>query len=116
MFNKYLVFIDLKFAYDKVSHNKLFKKSNKFGINSKIIGTIKLLYSYAKLKISNNSDSINLNNGIFQGSIISPLLFDLYIKNLIIELNNNAYEVLAYTDDLAIIVEGGNSLRIYLIY
>ena len=37
MFNKYLVFIDLKNAYDKVIHNKLFEKLNKYEKNSKII-------------------------------------------------------------------------------
>ena len=94
MFNKYLVFIDLKNAYDKVIHTKLFEKLYKYGINEKIIGTIKLLYSYAKLKISNDSEIINVNNGVLQGSLISPLLFDLYINDLIIELNKNAYEVL----------------------
>jgi len=89
MFNNYLVFINLKNAYDKVMHKKLFEKLNKYGINPKIIGTIKLLYSYAKLKISNDSDIINVNNGVLQGSLISPLLFDLYINDLLIELNNN---------------------------
>ena len=42
---KYLVFIDLKNTYDIVIHNKLFEKLNEYEINSKIIGTIKLLYS-----------------------------------------------------------------------
>ena len=83
MFNKYLVFIDLKNAFDKVIHKKLFEKLYKYGINSKIIGTIKLLYSYARIKIYNDSDIINVNNGVFQGSLISPLLFDLYINGLI---------------------------------
>ena len=36
-FNKYLVFIDLKNAYDKVIHNKLFEKLNKYGMDPKII-------------------------------------------------------------------------------
>ena len=54
MFIKYLVFIDLKNAYDKLILKKLFEKLNKNGINIKIIGTIKLLYLYAKLKISND--------------------------------------------------------------
>ena len=111
-----MIFIDLKNAYDKVIHKKLFEKLNNYGINPKIIGTIKLLYSYAKLKISNDSEIINVNNGVLQGSLISPLLFDLYINDLIIELNKNAYEVLAYADDLAIIVEGRNSLSNILIY
>ena len=83
MFNKYLVFIDLKNAYDKVIHKKLFEKLYKYGIDEKIIGTIKLLYSYAKLKISNDSDIMNLNNTVLQGSLISPLLFDLHIFYLI---------------------------------
>ena len=62
------------------------------------------------MKISNDSEIINVNNGVLQGSLISPLLFDLYINDLIIELSKNSYEVLAYADDLAIIVEGRNSL------
>ena len=105
-----MIFIDLKNAYDKVIHKKLFEKLDKYGIDSKIIGTIKLLYSYAKLKISSDSEIINVNNGVLQGSIISPLLFDLYINDLIIELSKNVYELLAYADDLAIIVEGRSSL------
>ena len=52
MFNKYLVLIDLKNAYNKIIQKKLFEKLYKYGINEKIIGTIKLLYSYTKLKIS----------------------------------------------------------------
>ena len=34
----------------------------------------------------------------------------IYINDLIITLNENAYEVLAYADDLSIIVEGRSSL------
>ena len=35
----------------------------------------------------------------------------IYINDLIIKLNENSYEVLAYVDDLSIIVEGRNSLN-----
>ena len=35
----------------------------------------------------------------------------IYINDLIIKLNENAYEVLSYADDLAIIVEGRSSLN-----
>ena len=34
-FNKYLVFIDSKNAYDKVIHKKLFEKLNIYGKDSK---------------------------------------------------------------------------------
>ena len=50
-YTKYLLFIDLKNAYDKVDHKRLFNKLTILGINKEIIGTIKLLYSRAKLKL-----------------------------------------------------------------
>ena len=53
--------------------------------------------SKAKLKISNN------NIGVLQESLISPMLFNL--NDLIKELNQNSYEILAYADDLCILCE-----------
>ena len=107
-YTKYLLFIDLKNAYDKVNHRKLFNKLINMGINIEIVNTIKLLYSRAKLKISSNNENINVNNGVLQGSIISPILFDLYINDLINELDKNSFDVLAYADDLCILCEGRN--------
>ena len=38
------------------------------------------------------------------------MLFNLYINDLIKELNQNSYEILAYADDLCILCEGINQL------
>ena len=38
------------------------------------------------------------------------MLFNLYINDLIKELNENSYEILAYADDLCILCEGINQL------
>ena len=46
--NKYIMFIDLKNAYDKVIHDKLFIKLSNYGINEEIINLIKIIYSKAK--------------------------------------------------------------------
>ena len=74
-FTKYLVFIDLKNAYDKVVHRRMFNKLVEQGISEDIIGSIKLLYSKVKLKISNNNICINVNNGVLQGSLISQFIY-----------------------------------------
>ena len=107
-FTKYLIFIDLKNDYDKVVNRRMFNKLVEQGISEDIIGSIKLLYSKVKLKISNNNICINVNNGVLQGSLISPMLFNL--NDLIKELNQNSYEILAYADDLCILCEGINQL------
>ena len=41
--NIFLLFIDLKNAYDKVNHSKLFQKMQIANINPEIIGIVKLL-------------------------------------------------------------------------
>ena len=78
-FPKYLLFIDLKNAYDKVDQKRLFSKLTILGINKEIIGTIKLLYSRAKLKISNNKECINVNNGVYYKEVLFRLYFLIYI-------------------------------------
>ena len=88
----------------------MFNKLLEQGISEDIIGSIKLLYSKAKLKISNNNICFNVNNRVLQGSLISPMLF-----NLIKELNQNLYEILGYADDLGILCEGINELLNVLI-
>ena len=45
-----------------------------------------------------------------QGSIISTLLYDLYIKELINELDGNSFYVLAYVDYLCVLSDSKNQL------
>ena len=79
--NKYIMFIDLKNANDKVIYDKLVIKLSNYGINEAIINAIKIIYSNAKIKISSNDDYININNGVLQGSLLSPILFNIYIND-----------------------------------
>ena len=67
--NKYVMFIDLKNAYDKVIHDKLFIKLSNYVINEEIINAIKIIYSNAKIKISLNDKYININNSVLQGNL-----------------------------------------------
>ena len=49
-----------------------------------------------------------MNNWVLQGCLIYLMLFNLYINDLIKELNQNSYEILAYDDNLWILCEAMN--------
>ena len=79
------VFLDLKKAFDVVSHNILLKKLKKLGINGV---TLKWFKSY----LSNRNQCVeiggvtssckNLDISVLQGSILGPILFLCFINDL----------------------------------
>jgi hypothetical protein len=106
------MFIDLKNAYDKVNHLKLFDKLRRSNVDEELISIVEKIYSFAAVRTDNMNEMINVNNGVLQGSLISPMLFNLYINDLVIELGSRCYETLAYADDLAVICKDNNELDI----
>lgn len=102
---KVVLFIDLKKAYDSVIHEFLFIKLFNKGFDECVINTIKKLYSSAWIQVDSLSDRMSVNRGVLQGSLISPLLFNIYIDDLVVSLKENAFDVLAYADDIAIIAD-----------
>jgi hypothetical protein len=109
--SKSILFIDFKQAFDSVDHKILFEKLLKFGYSEELVNTIKFLYSNYRLKFSETNDSINVNRGVCQGDLMSPMLFNLYINDLIEELNSTCYDVLAYADDIAVICQSDSELH-----
>ena len=78
----YLCFIDLKKAYDSVNHEALWATLRKrYGIPSKLVhilgslheGTKGVVRAYGKV-----SDEFPIMNGVRQGDILGPTLFNLY--------------------------------------
>ncbi len=101
-----IFFIDFKAAYDMVSHDILFEKLINKGLSEVVVNTIKLIYSNSRLKINTFSYTININGNVLQGSIISPMLFNVFIDDLVRKLGRECFEVLAYADDIAVIFTG----------
>lgn len=79
------VFIDLKKAFDTVCHHKLLQKLNNIGVRDK---ALEMFTSYLHnrqqvVKIDKFTSSIkNVPYGCPQGSILSTLLFLIYINNI----------------------------------
>ena len=100
---KFLLFIDLKNAYDSVNHQILFNRLRAIGIVEEIINTISKFYSNAKMRLSIEQQPLNVNRGVLQGSILSPMLFNIYI-------NERIMTIVAYADDIAVICRSREEL------
>ncbi|UYV80588.1 hypothetical protein LAZ67_19000837 [Cordylochernes scorpioides] len=121
----YVFFVDLRKAFDTVPHSILWKKLYNLGISYQFISTIKSYYEQATIAIrwkGSFTESIKINSGVLQGEPLSPLLFILFITDLI-EIYNNSdlpsvnlpefgdIHLLLYADDIAIIGESRMNLK-----
>ena len=80
------VFIDFKKAFVSVCHNKLLIKLAAYGINGKLLGWINSFLSDRKQRVLVNksySEWSNVISSISQGSFLGPILFLLYINDIV---------------------------------
>ena len=85
-------FYDLEKAFDSIEHNVLLNHLYKAGINGKAWRVIRAFYDKAESRVrvgSSLSGKFQLNRGVKQGSVLSPLLFLLVIDSLLAELESS---------------------------
>ena len=80
-------------AFDCVDHNKLRKILKEMGIPDHLTCLLRNLYAGQEATIRTEhgtTDWIQIGKGVSQGCILSPCLFNLYVKYIMIWENGNS--------------------------
>jgi len=100
------IFIDLKKAFDSISHKKLINKLKLIGINgiaiSWIISFLDKRPQQVKL-LNDLSDAQTSDYSIPQGTVLGPLLFIMYVND-IFEVSKYG-EIVSYADDTVLLLK-----------
>lgn len=109
-----LVFLDIQNAYDSVQRNLLYKKMSTIQNLSPYIPIIKALLESNTTKIYWNftiSDPIHLYVGLNQGSVLSPILYNIFINDLASSVPVQNAKILLYADDVVLITNNANTAQ-----
>ena len=118
----YACFIDLRKAFDTVWHDGLLLKLQKAGIKGNMYNLIKSMYqgSVSRVKCKQSlSDPINIMQGVHQGNILSPLLFNIFMNDIddslqfddVPLLHDYKLNHLLYADDLLLLSTSSSGLQ-----
>ena len=94
------VFIDFYKVFDCLNHDLLIAKLDAYGFTRQAVRYIKSYLRDRKQRIKMNgsySEWRNITHRVLQGSVLSPLLFDIYINDLFISVSNRL--ICSYADD-----------------
>lgn len=97
----YVAFIDIRKAYDTVPIECLLRKLELMGVDGKCLAFFRALYAHATIKVRTRyglSDTVNLLRGLRQGCNASPLLFDVFINDILVECQAFGVRVLGLQD------------------
>ena len=85
----YAFFLDVQKAYDTVWHDGLWYKLWDMGVKGRMWRVIKKMYMSSRSAVlleGEKSDSFNVDQGVAQGCSLSPILFSVFINDLLKEV------------------------------
>lgn len=120
----YMLFADLKAAFDNVDRDILWKELKRKGIEERLVRRIEMVYEDTEVVIRSRQGftrSFRTRKGVRQGCVMSPLLFNLYMAELEEKLEKRKLGGvgigrkriwnLAYADDLVLLANNRDAIQ-----
>ena len=119
----FVAFLDLRKAFDTVWRDGLWKKLWDCQIRGKMWRLLRSMYRCTSFRVrvgSSLSKEVPSNQGVFQGAVESPTLFDIYVNDLLRELRASKIGLrfgkawlgaLAYAYDIVLLAESMEDLQ-----
>ena len=85
---------DLSKVFDCLSHELLIANLNAYGFN---MSALRFVHSYLKNRMQRTEIMTEINFGVLQGSILGPLLFNIFLCDLFLIMEN--IDIASYADD-----------------
>ena len=101
-------FLDIEGAFNNVYPKAILDALIRIGVNFTVIKLIRLLLVNRKIK-AEWGDSIKIscvNRGTPQGGVLSPLLWLIVVNELLLLLESEGCNIIAFADDIALLVKG----------
>ena len=98
-----MIFLDISKAFDKVYHDGLLFKLKQLGIEGNLLKWLESYLTHRKQRVlitGKTSDWRYTNAGVPQGSILGPLLFLVYINDIIEKIQSEIY---IFADDTSLV-------------
>ena len=120
----HVCFVDFRKAYDTVWRDGLYHKLLSYGVHPKFVRLLRNIYGNSSLAVRSQGGRSTIfpsNVGLKQGCNLSPLLFNLFVNDLLTEINVSfphsphlqgiPINGLMYADDLVLISETEEGLQ-----
>ena len=92
----YTFFLDIQKAYDSVGHDGLWYKLWDMGVKGRMWRVIKKMYEPFKSAVlleGVKSDTFKIEQGMAQGCSLSPILFSVFINDLLKEVEQTGLRI-----------------------
>ena len=111
------LFLDIRKAFDRVNRGKLLQDLYDSGVRGRLSLAIKALLTGKSYRVLHKGvisrHHYTTENGVPQGGVLSPLLWNFYFRGIVEEAEDNLF-VSAFADDLAVVVSGDHLGQLYV--